>query len=337
MTFPADPMDGILGQPAPVHFLKRLQQLDKYPRALLFHGPPGVGKLHSAMAYALSINMVGDPAKDQRTYDLVQAGEHPDIKVWRLPAGETTIKIDTVREFIEEARQPKFEAPRRRVLVMGDIQGFPSHRQADALLKTLEDGLGDTTFICTATSMDGVFKTLRSRMLPVRFQPLDPLTMQALLAPAYGDNPDLGIAIGLSGGSLDKAHQFMEPPGEGGWTGREMRSRGVKLLKSLQRTPVHVLVKFMKAVPSQGDGTLTFLGVLESILVDVVKAEEGLFDSVQNSDIIGDIVAIAGMYQNPLGMLFSVQKTLGVLKASPGLLAQHHATAMVLGLGEAGR
>jgi DNA polymerase III gamma/tau subunit len=131
-------LDDLIGHEDAVTRLKGMVKSGKVPGALLFVGPPSVGKTTLARALAASIN--GKPVSAQST----------DFK--DLNAADSK-SIDDMRELI---RISKFKpSGKRRVIVIDEAQALLSNGQAAAaILKPLEEA-GKTEAIWILCSMDG--------------------------------------------------------------------------------------------------------------------------------------------------------------------------------------
>lgn len=320
-----DPLDTVLGQPRAVSFLRQVHQTKRYPNAFLFHGPPGVGKGHCALEFAKHINLTGNKDHDLRTLNLIEMGEHPDVHVFSK-GDDSSFKIDIVRSAIEEAQKPMFEAE-RRVIILEDIQDFPSYQQSDALLKTIEDGFGDTLFILTTTALDQVFSTLRSRMTTVKFAPLPEEALKKLLV----EDDDLSafeVAIRLSEGSLTKALRFLHPPTEDSLSGHILRSRATKLLGLLDRAPVHSILKFLDSLPE--DDLPLFYGIVVSLVKDLLLIEEGLDTEVINYDILRELTSICKTFDGKTSKVFEPLRILHDRQTQKGLQFSHQLKSAIL-------
>jgi DNA polymerase-3 subunit delta' len=114
----------------------------------------------------------------------VAAGVHPDfIYVARSPK-RTAVLIEQVRDFIERlAVRPSRGT--RRIAVIDDAETLNIPAQ-NALLKTIEEPPAHTIIFLVTKSERALLDTMRSRMRPIRFGPLDAAEIEAVLITRAG-------------------------------------------------------------------------------------------------------------------------------------------------------
>lgn len=186
----------VVGHRRILSLLSRAIAHDSLPPALLFSGPAGVGKRRTAGAVALAINCLNPmlravtPGGDDE-YPIerdacgacaacrrIARGVHPDVIV--VEPGDTgSIKIEAVRDVIDRAAYRPFEA-RRRVVIIDEADAMQAPAQS-ALLKTLEEPPSASIFILVSSLPDALLPTVRSRCPRIRFAPLTPLEVAAVL------------------------------------------------------------------------------------------------------------------------------------------------------------
>ncbi len=193
------PFKEIQGQPAALSVLRRMVARERVPGALLFLGPPHVGKRTAALALAQALNCdrrmagpVRPPAAAERgvpedsgpdacgacpSCRKIEAGAHPDVEVV-APDGQF-IKIDQIRAVGDRLGLNPLQA-RRRLIVLAQAERM-TLQAANAFLKTLEEPPADTTLVLCATEASLLPETIVSRCLPVRFAPLSEPVLRALL------------------------------------------------------------------------------------------------------------------------------------------------------------
>ncbi len=236
---------GIVGNRALIAALE--SELARRPaHAYLFAGPRGVGKALVAAGFAHEIlcerapgpGFCCDPAQCAVRAAAASAGAraraaapaahcdccaacvqialgvHPDfIRVARLP-NRSDVLIEQVRELIEKLGMRPARGP-RRVAIIDDAETLNLPAQ-NALLKTLEEPPGHTLIFLVTQSERALLETVRSRLRPVRFAPLETGEITPVLAARAGLDPERALAVArLARGSIGRALELAagdEPP-----------------------------------------------------------------------------------------------------------------------------
>jgi DNA polymerase-3 subunit delta' len=204
----------IIGQQSPVRILKTLLRSNDIPHALLFTGINGVGKRTAARIIAMTLNCRQQlppsdaPCGTCPSCRQIQSGKHPDVPLIEPQAN--LLRIDRIRELLAALSMKPFSA-RHRVVIIADAQCM-NPEAANALLKMLEEPPAHTLLILTASQKSDLLPTIVSRCRHIRFNPLIPRDLTALLK--QDPNADAGYAATaamLSGGSLTRARQLAMP------------------------------------------------------------------------------------------------------------------------------
>ena len=173
--------------------------------AYLFHGPAGVGKRRTALAFASEL-LHGDPRVERRT--------HPDLYVLE-PLGDQ-IRIDAVRELRRDLHLRPFESDRRVYLVFG--AHLLNDEAADALLKDLEEPPAYAVIVLVADELGSLPETIRSRCQHVHFGRLSERAVREEVqarAPRLSEEEATSIAR-VAGGRLDRAERLLDRRRRGG-------------------------------------------------------------------------------------------------------------------------
>lgn len=214
------PFRTIAGHRAVLGLLSRAIGRESLPQSLIFAGPQGVGKSAAAVALAQALNCehpvqlpgeVGEREAAQgqdacgacATCRRIARGVHADVMI-AAPGDSGSIKVDQVREAIDRAAYRPFEG-RRRVVIVDDAEALVVEAQ-NALLKTLEEPPPTSVFVLVTARPDMLLSTVRSRCQVLRFGPLAPADIAALLMRDHGYNAaEAHAAASASGGSPGRA------------------------------------------------------------------------------------------------------------------------------------
>ena len=233
------PFSAIVGQPRAVEALRHALAGDRLCPSLIFHGPPGVGKLPTALALARALLCPAavppcDGCAACRRID-ERALLHPDLRVVfpeRLSdfeKGQTpdegsggidlqesqaeaianpawTVLIDRIRQGIGFLQRHPAEG-RRSILIVDQAHRMPAEA-ANALLKTLEEPPAHAVLILMTPSYHALLPTLRSRARAITFQlvpraELEAYLVRRLAIPQEEASLRAGIASGRIGVAID--------------------------------------------------------------------------------------------------------------------------------------
>lgn len=159
--------------------LTALLDAERLPHALLFLGPPGVGKALVAQRLAARLACsagAAAPCGECSGCRQVLAGSHPDLLAFGAPGKgrketrKKEIGIEQARELKRFAQLRPVAAPRKMAIV--DDADRLSIAAQNALLKTLEEPPGQALLVLVTASPGALLTTVRSRCQRVAFRPL---------------------------------------------------------------------------------------------------------------------------------------------------------------------
>jgi len=150
----------ILGHEDIKSSLKTLK--NKLPTVLLFTGPKGVGKKHTAL------NLLDEIYKGSFNSRLES---HPDILV--LEPETKTFKLELIDQMKDYISDTAFELDSKYV-ILRDVD-LMNKESANACLKVFEDAPDNTYFILLAENKELVINTICSRSISFEFSPIKDL------------------------------------------------------------------------------------------------------------------------------------------------------------------
>ena len=199
--------ESIVGQDPIVRALRSAIARGRLPHALLFSGPPGVGKATCAGILAQAVNCPEAPPNDACGRCVpcrkIARGCHPDV-MWVTPAPRS-ISIDKVRRISSELGFRPHEG-RHRVVLIDDAHTMTAAAQ-NAFLKTLEEPPGAAIIILVTSTPLSLLATVRSRCQSLGFSPLPQPAVREYLQQVRGISAAearlrASLAVGSIGGAL---------------------------------------------------------------------------------------------------------------------------------------
>ncbi|HEY3787723.1 MAG TPA: DNA polymerase III subunit delta' [Urbifossiella sp.] len=199
----------IRGHEAVVESFRTAFTRGRFGQAYLLLGPEGVGKRLFALELAKALLCEKSPAPLTACDHCpacaqVEAGTHPDVFRVRTPKDKHELPIDEIRAFCTQmAMKPSRGS--RKIGIVEDADDF-NQESANAFLKTLEEPAAGSVLLLRASSIDRQLPTILSRSQIVRFGPLKPDDLGAILRQHDIDDPEkIERLVKLSGGSVGQA------------------------------------------------------------------------------------------------------------------------------------
>ncbi|MEX2219179.1 MAG: DNA polymerase III subunit [Phycisphaerales bacterium] len=198
----------VIGQERAIATLRDSVRAGRIHHAWILHGPPGVGKFTTALAFAGLIldptsqpNLSGEiePEAESPTRRLLAAGTHPDLRIVTKELARisreaeirdrklTNIPIDVVREFLIEPAERSGSASggalASKVFIVDEAEllNHGVNAAQNALLKTLEEPPPGCVIILVTSQEERLLPTIRSRSQRVPFTPLSEEPMRRWL------------------------------------------------------------------------------------------------------------------------------------------------------------
>lgn len=218
--------DSFVANRLAIGMLKRALESKRIASAYLFHGPDGVGKSMAALDFAKALVCEREGADACGVCSAcrrVDSGNHPDVH-WYKPVGKMRlVKIDTVRELIDQTGLKAFEAKWKVFIIPeADRMNVPGQ---NAVLKTLEEPPGQSVLILISSNPAGLVPTIVSRCQEICFLPIPREELEAAIAEKWGlEQEKARLVASLACGSMGAAKRMLE---------RENLSRRGVLLKLL--------------------------------------------------------------------------------------------------------
>jgi DNA polymerase-3 subunit delta' len=200
-----------------VEDLRRTLAQGRFPHAFLFVGPEGIGKRMFARTLAQALlcerarEVDLDPCGVCPSCLQVMAGNHPDVLEVERPEDKHELPIRVIRDLCLDLGLKPMRGV-RRVAIVDDADDL-NDEAANAFLKTLEEPPPGAVLILIGTSAEVQLDTIVSRCRVVRFDPLPPTELAALLREkgVTSDPAEAGRLAQLGEGSVGRAIGLADP------------------------------------------------------------------------------------------------------------------------------
>ncbi len=236
----------------------------------LFYGPNGVGKFTAARCLAQALfcqELPGQGCSHCGVCRRLAEGKHPDLLSFK-PQG-LSFKIEQVREILKEAGMRPYEAP-RRVIVIENAEEL-TDSAGNALLKVIEEPGPSLLFVLLSSARARLLPTIASRCQAVRFSSLPEAAMISLLTQTRGlSEKEARELAALSGGSMDRARQFLDEEG------RDSRAMAESFLEAAASRSLVKRLSWAQSLASDRAHAEEVLDLLAALLRDLWVESSGI-------------------------------------------------------------
>lgn len=288
---------------------------DRLAQAVLFAGPPAVGKRSVARWLAQLVMCTSNddasprPCGHCRACRLVASGGWPD-----LHCAESPLRIDAVRGLQHNLALAPNEA-QVRVVILPNVE-LASPGAANCLLKTLEEPPRHAVLLLTTNDPGAVLPTVRSRCQRVSLRPMPiPSCAQVLQAVWGAEAQQAELLARLAGGRLGWAVRAIED--ESIQAGRAVWLDG---LARARTSGVADRMALAAELARAKDGLAAGLALWASWWRDVMLLAHGLEGTLVNQDRRDEVEQAARQYGSgpPVAFLRSLDTALQRLAANAG-------------------
>ena len=235
--------------------------------AVLLTGPRGTGKRTSARlaAQALLCTGANPPCGACPECKQFLAGSHPDVHT--ISTDARSISVEEIRALRDELAMRPFEGG-RHVAIIQQADKMTAQAQ-NALLKTLEEPIGDVVFFIITDQPGAMLPTIVSRCQRIRFSPLNMDECTQELEKRGIDPARARLLAGASQGSVGRALEIDAAEGY-----FELRDRVLSSLKQLQKGRGAV-ASAAAQLEDKKESTADILEIMEVAARDLMAAQNG--------------------------------------------------------------
>ena len=326
--------DNILGHRKQKEFLQRYLKAQERPHALLFVGAEGLGKKQLALSFAKALLCTSHTGSDHceacRLMNLEDGNlSHPDFILVQREQDEKTGRYkDISKEQIVDLINKTALAPTMsdtKVCVIEDVDRM-SLVAANSFLKLLEEPPLGWVMVLLATDENRLLTTILSRVVRLRFQPVDVQEVESLLIKRGLEPQKAQVLARISEGSVGTALRLHEQQA------LELRQQALAFLEAL---PLNLPLNYLSGRTWQQKGferpqALLFVQMLQLLVRDLCMCQLHLNDKIYNCDLAPQLEEMSSCWrlQSIRSALLSVQEANAALDNSVGVRGVLEAMAL---------
>lgn len=294
----------LVDQDYAVMLLRTAARGGRVSHAYMFVGPPGVGRLDTAVALAQLLNCErpsdDDACGQCRPCTLIAKGQYADVRIVDIKRGlllhddpderkKKVISIEQIRALRREVVYPPLEG-RWKVYVFVDADQMQIEA-GNSLLKVLEEPPARVVIILIAESTVPMLPTVVSRCQLVRFALVPAPAIEEALTARHGvPKGKARFIAALSGGQLGKAITWATSD-----DALQMRERMLDLLQRLEHADSLDRLDAAEALAKEKDGLADLLDIAlfwyRDVLVWQESQDESLLINLDRRDAIAKLAA----------------------------------------------
>lgn len=271
--------------------LKREMRSGRFSHALLLSGQKGIGKRTLATYLAKGLLCQHEDAALRpcgicRSCKRFENGTHSNLLLPQVKSGDKSIKIEAIRNILDELSHHSLESGARVVLLANADRMTPQAQ--NCLLKTLEEAADRTHFILTCDSERGILPTILSRCRIERMQPWDDERMARELRKTGLDRARIDELIRLSEGSIGRAMSVQEDSAY--WTARENVRKAFFTISKPGDIPQR-----LSLLKDKKDDSSQYLDILEQTVSRYLHARMLGSEDIQSPSPLWDKAPVASL------------------------------------------
>ncbi len=225
LSIEADQLEGVLAPEQTKNlighqeqFLRLNRQISnaKLAHTILLHGERGIGKASFAFCLARKILLKTGSESEERIFEQIANGSHPNIFTLRRKKNENTkgfytvIRVEDIRELQRKIRQTA-GVKASKICIIDSIDDC-NKNSANALLKILEEPPKNSFFILISHQFGALLPTIRSRAYSVALRRLKNEEIRTIVENSNiaAQSPLIDNAIELAKGSARRAFAALQ-------------------------------------------------------------------------------------------------------------------------------